>query len=226
MICPKSKREEQDKLKQSRFNSYLFDLDGTLVNTRSLVVEALQYAFQTQVSSNLTVEQLDRFRSRPLLEVIQSYASEPEIQQEALKAFHMYYDSHLDTVTSIPGIRNVLQVLSETGRFVGVVTTNHRQRTLRLLELIGAHKLVDSMICGDDVVRQKPDPEALDRIITKHSLVRQECIFVGDSPSDILAGKRASVATGAVLWGIWSYQELLPTDPDYFFSKPADILLI
>jgi pyrophosphatase PpaX len=213
-------------MKQNRFNSYVFDLDGTLVNTRSLIVEALQHAIQTQISSKPTVEQLDRFRSRSLFEVIQSYISEPEMQQQAVKSFHLYYDSHLDAVTPIPGIRNVLQVLSETGRLIGVVTTNHRQRTLHLLELIDVHKLVDSMICGDDVVHQKPNPESLERIITKHSLVRQECIFIGDSPSDILAGKRANVATGAVLWGIWSYQELLPMDPDYFFSKPAEILLI
>ncbi|TMI69289.1 HAD family hydrolase, partial [Candidatus Bathyarchaeota archaeon] len=64
-------------------------------------------------------------------------------------------------------------------------------------------KLVDFFqvrITADDIQRSKPDPEGINLALSRINASAKESMYVGDSPSDIIAGKRAGVLTGAALW--------------------------
>jgi beta-phosphoglucomutase-like phosphatase (HAD superfamily) len=93
--------------------------------------------------------------------------------------------------------------------------------TLRKLRWAGIFK---SVVTGEDVIRQKPNPEGV-LLVAKRLQVRPaECIYVGDMPVDIEAGRAAGMITIAAGWHGYFEQQLRMTIPDYWAEHPADIV--
>jgi pyrophosphatase PpaX len=83
--------------------------------------------------------------------------------------------------------------------------------------------MFDLLVCADDVERPKPHPEPVHRALRELDAEGGRTLFVGDSVHDMESGRAAGVATGAVLWGPFSREDLAGSSPDHWLEGPEEL---
>lgn len=200
--------------------TFLFDLDGTLIDSRDDIAGSLNRALRRMGFPILTVEQAGDFVGdgvqmlvrRALHEVL---GTEPDASRIAATrdAYLEEYEAHLlDATRLIPGAVELLDALS-WGSFA--VVTNKPERFSRsILDGLGIGSRFRVVLGGDSVPQRKPDPAPLLEAIRLCGGMPVESAMIGDSPVDIHAGKAAGVITCAFTGGFRTQVELEAIDPD------------
>ncbi len=96
---------------------------------------------------------------------------------------------------------------------LGLLTTTPSKPLKAVVSKFSLKDYFDVMLAKEDV-KNKPNPEGLNKIITEFKIKKEECLYVGDSPIDILTGKAAGIKTIAVTTGIATIQQLKEANPD------------
>ncbi len=91
------------------------------------------------------------------------------------------------------------------------------------LDCFGLEKYFHVLVAVDDIRKTKPDPEGVELALNKMGLGPKESIMVGDSPSDILAGKGAGVLTAAALWSPQTRGDPTRENPDFQFRSVSEL---
>jgi phosphoglycolate phosphatase len=136
----------------------------------------------------------------------------------ALEVFFEHYERHcLDTTRLYPG---VLDVLVRYRRFPLAVATNKPARFAhRILAGLKVKAAFHRIVCGDEVERKKPDPEAIARCVAGLDLEPAQIVVVGDSPNDIAAARDfGAVAVGAT-YGLNSPGTVKAAGPDHLIAS-------
>ena len=202
----------------------LFDLDGTLVQTLDAIVHAMNAAMvEIGDSRAFTKEELRPFIGRPVqhqLEVLRG------IQGGTADGFADRYYAHFMEIMEqgirlYPGVQDTFPRLS--GRRVGTMTTRRKNEARRMLELAGLLSHFTAVVGGDEVERPKPAPD-----LPRHSAqvlgVRPEdCVVVGDSPVDVLAGRGARAWTVAATYGYGDPRALAEAKPHAEIARFGDL---
>ncbi|MER3436920.1 MAG: hypothetical protein C4346_04545, partial [Chloroflexota bacterium] len=118
----------------------------------------------------------------------------------------------------------LLRACRAAGMRLGVVTGKSRQTALITLDLLGVRGEFGVIYAGDDVHRQKPDPEAV--LLALRDLdypPGAPGAFVGDSAADVLAGRAVGLTTIAVMWGSPDHKTLLAARPDVVCRTVAEL---
>jgi pyrophosphatase PpaX len=127
-------------------------------------------------------------------------------------------------VTAFHGLDEVIRGAAEAGMRLGVVTGKSRQTALYTLERIGLLPVFGAVYAGDDVERQKPDPEAVVRILDDlgHDPGTPGA-FIGDAAADVIAGRAAGLTTIAVSWGSPDHDDLHAAAPDQIVHSAEEL---
>lgn len=107
-----------------------------------------------------------------------------------------------------PGSRELVQALRKRGITIAVCTGSSASEAAELLKIASVHDLVELVITSDDVLRSKPDPDIIHAGMDRLGLLPHETVVIGDTPYDIVAGRRAGVAAIAVTCGGCSAEQL------------------
>jgi pyrophosphatase PpaX len=182
-----------------KFQAILWDLDGTLISTKRLYLEAYRRALAPYIGRVMTDEEILRDRSRSEIRYLQSKARE---QYEAcLRDFRQHYaslhDTHFEGV--YPGIPEVLEKLRQTGVKMGIVTGKTRSSYEAGLATANLGQF-DVLVMDDDVTEPKPHPEGVLAALNALDLPADAAIYVGDSITDIEAAHAAGTTAAAALW--------------------------
>jgi pyrophosphatase PpaX len=94
------------------------------------------------------------------------------------------------------------------------------------LRVVGLEAAIDTVIGADDVTHPKPHPEPVLRALERLGADPGRTVFVGDSLHDMESGRRAGVATAAVLWGPFDREYLNRSAPDHWLTQPSDLLAV
>ena len=208
-----------------RFDTYLFDLDGTLLDSIDLIFRCYRHAARTHLGELPPDKVWLDGLGTPLREQFSAVTSDSDLIEEMVVTYREYHHLHHDTsVTLYPGVERALDGLSERGATLGVVTSKLRAGAERGLRLTGLIEHFPVLVAADDVKRPKPDPEPVEAALVRAGADRTNTIFIGDSPHDMAAGRAAGVATAAVLWGPFSVDELSASSPTFLLEKPEEIL--
>ena len=105
-------------------------------------------------------------------------------------------------VQVVPGIQDLLTELRATDSRLGLVTGKEYDRTCGILNRFDLSTTFDCIIGGDQIRRSKPDPEGVEVAMLFLSAARRTTLFVGDTPNDVIAARRARVDTVGVGWGL------------------------
>ncbi|MGE5541966.1 MAG: HAD family hydrolase [Bacillota bacterium] len=119
----------------------------------------------------------------------------PEARQIALEAYRQA-EQELDVSTMTvlcEGVEQSLRSLRASGVLLGVVTTDTRERSRRMLEHAGIMRFMDVITGAEDYSTPKPDPEPILKACATLGAPAGDCAYVGDSPSDMIAATRAGV---------------------------------
>jgi phosphoglycolate phosphatase len=205
------------------FPVYLFDIDGTLLDSAQDICGAVQQVLDTTACQPVTYEYLKSFIGRHLIdlfsEVLPHYT--PEQIDDLIAQYRKIYLGRRHTLTRVyPGVPEALTAL---GGRKGTATTKGTPTTRAVLEQFGLLPHFDH-VQGTDGFPCKPAPDVLFTALKAMGATPEECLFVGDSCADMEAGKRAGVKTCAVRYGYGKAEALACLEPDYWVSDLRELV--
>jgi pyrophosphatase PpaX len=214
------------------YDTFLFDLDGTLLDTIPLIKESMRHALRHHLAYVPDELALVRGVGTPLIEQVRTHCHDAgrPIIDEALVAqiAQTYIDHNLAghdaQVAPYPGVVETLDRLRATGARLGIVTSKPQATARRGLRVCGLEDHFELVVGMDDVTRHKPDPEPVLFALSRLGVGPERAVFVGDSPHDMRSGRAAGVATGAALWGPFSRADLEPSTPTHWLDDVRTLL--
>lgn len=204
-----------------RPKTIVFDLDGTLVDSLPDIINSFRYGF---AKLGLSVPDATAVRTKigqPLEAMYASFA--PAEQVAALCAcYREHYVKHFtDQTQPYPGVLELLAQLRQAGFKTAVATTKQSWMATRLLTALGFDQLIDH-IQGTDGFPHKPAPDVILRALA--AMGGEGLWMVGDTVSDIAAGKAAGLKTYAVSWGTHDAATLASAHPDVLAETLTPLL--
>ena len=221
------------------FDAYLFDLDGTLIDSIPSIVRSQRYALQTTLSCDLPDPVLKSGIGTPLKLQMRQHAAkiqncaEHEVDDALVETLCSVYlkhnlQSHLSgEIAPFEGIRALFDWLREGvlkgATQVGLVTSKARATVEIDLQKTGLKDVFATLVCGEDVTKAKPSPDPVIEAVRRLDVNASRCIYVGDALCDLYAGRAAGVKTGAACWGPFGLQVLIAAEPDFYLETPLDL---
>ncbi len=193
---------------------FIFDLDGTLIDSRADIAFALNLMLARMNMAPLHQSRIADFVGsgvpvlveRSLREVT-GCEPDSELVENGIVLFKEEYGNHLlDRTRLCYGVCDALDRLAWAD--FAVVTNKPESFSRRILAGLGIENRLRTILGGDSVQNRKPDPEGLLKAMESCKAARSETAMVGDSAVDIKAGKAAGVATCGVLGGFRPREEL------------------
>ncbi|MCK9523038.1 MAG: HAD family hydrolase [Proteobacteria bacterium] len=199
----------------------VFDLDGTLVDSRLDIANALNVSLAQFNQEPVAEESLFPLIGLPLCEIFKRLLSAENQShiEEICQYYRDYYYDHC-TVHTRPysGVLECLDTLAHFGVRLAICTGKMRFQAVRVLsQLQLLHRF--ECIVGSDSLPYKPDPAGLLLILREMAVLPQRAWMVGDTSFDIQAGKGAGMRTCALTYGAHSLSELENTSPDLLLDN-------
>ena len=202
----------------------IFDLDGTLVDSKKDLTASVNYIRHQFNLPILTEQEIARFIGDGALMLIRralgDQATEPDVQA-GLQMFLSYYRAHmLDSTTLYPGVRDTLGRL--TGCWLAVLTNKPVHFSCAMLDGLGIYKHFVSVYGGNSFDYKKPDPVGVYQILSDTKGHRDRTWIVGDSAVDILTGRNAGIRTCGVTYG-YATETFKDAPPDFLIDNFSDL---
>jgi phosphoglycolate phosphatase-like HAD superfamily hydrolase len=145
---------------------------------------------------------------------------------DAARMYAEYYvPRSLLTTKLFPGVRETLEILRIEGKRLAIASTKRGSGITRATDHFGiTGQFVQ--LQGSDGIPFKPDPFIINKILIDQLWDRDETLMVGDTDSDILAGKSAGVATCGVTYGSLNREEIEKCSPDFMIGNFPEILAV
>jgi len=206
-------------------DTLLFDLDGTLIDSIPLIVASFRHTLQTHLGEAPSDAALVRGIGTPLRTQLGLYSSDPEVVERLFWTYKAHNEAHHDAdVRAFDGVAEGLEALRRAGRRLGVVTSKSRAMALRGLAVTGLAEHFELVVALEDSTAHKPDPTPLLHALERMGQPVERAVYVGDSPHDLLAGRRAGVVTAAAAWGPFDHDTLRAEAPDLWLDAPTQLL--
>lgn len=212
------------------YSTYIFDLDGTLLDTLGDLAASVNYALRT---CNMQEHSVDDVRSfvgngvRLLMErAVPDGASNPRFD-EAFSIFRQHYMVHsLDTTRPYDGIPEMLAALKAKGCHTAVVSNKFYAATRELCRHFFADT-IDVAIGEHEAegIRKKPAPDTVFEALRQLGMGKDNAVYVGDSDVDIQTAKNSGLPCISVLWGFRNRDFLQKNGAKTFISAPSELLL-
>jgi HAD superfamily hydrolase (TIGR01509 family) len=210
--------------------TFLFDLDGTLVDTNLAHVEAWRRAFERKghhVTAELIRPQVGKGGDQLIPDILGPI---PEPRQEELSKLHGEIFEQLSkeqTFAILPGALELLQELQKRG-FERILATSSNPKDMASVQRgcdVDFPSLFDLTTGGHEAKQTKPHPDIIHVALDKAKRSPIECVMVGDTPYDIYASHAAKVRAVAVMSGrCHTREQLLSGRPEAIYADCADLL--
>jgi pyrophosphatase PpaX len=207
------------------YGLYLFDLDGTLIDSIALILASHHHTRSVHFGDRLSDAHYLETLGMPLRDAFRRMTSSAQAVEAMVKTYVEYnLANHDRMVVAYPGVAEMIRALADRGARLGIVTSKMKPHTERGLAVAGLQGAFDLIVTCDDVTRGKPDPEPVLLALEWAGRSAAETVFIGDSPHDIHAGNRAGVSTAAVTWGPFPRESLEAARPTHWADRPEDLL--
>jgi HAD superfamily hydrolase (TIGR01509 family) len=206
----------------------LFDLDGTLVDSAYQHVLTWHETF-ADFRMDIPNWKIHRrigmsgsfFLPRLLREI--GHSGNPAQIKRLEKRHAQYFTPKIKSIRVLPGARELLRHLSDINLPWTIATTGERSQMQKLVKGLGLPKSLP-IVTGDDVKNAKPAPDIFLAAAQSLGVPIADCIIVGDSPWDILAGRRMKALGVGLLSGGYAQEELERAGAHLVYEDPADLL--
>jgi pyrophosphatase PpaX len=208
--------------KMADLEGVIFDLDGTLVDSRAADLGALAKALES-----LTGEQTSAERLWPFFGVSSEEAARTLVGEQADDLLSLWADQYRKDIEEglrvYPGVKRTLAKLRAEGLQMAVVTLQTRAEMDLTRRYARLDAWIDVWVALDDVRQPKPHPDPLLHVLSAFDLEARRVVMIGDSVSDMRAGRAAGVRLGAALWGSLEADEILAFKPEFVFRLPDEM---
>ena len=207
------------------FSTYLFDLDGTLIDSIALIMSSFRHTMRTHLGTVPPDAEWRAGFGTPLRPQLARYARDPDQVAAMAATYRAHNREHHDRlVKPYAGMHDVVTGLTERGAQLGIVTSKNRVAAQHGLRHCGLGRFFEVIVTSEDVTEHKPRPAPVLAALTRLDASAARTVFIGDAPADCRSGKAAGVSTAAALWGPFVRETLAPHAPDYWLEHPEQIL--
>ena len=213
-----------------KYQTYIFDLDGTLLDTLGDLAASVNYALRTHGMPEHSIDDVRRFVGngvRKLMERAIPQGADNPLFDETFATFRQYYMEHsLDTTKPYEGIPETLAELKKRGCSLAVVSNKMMAATQELIR----HFFPDTIevAIGENEaegIRKKPAPDTVFAALRQLGVGKGDAVYVGDSDVDIETAQNAGLPCISVLWGFRDRDFLIRHGAKTFVSAPQELLI-
>ncbi|MBR6338988.1 MAG: HAD family hydrolase [Alloprevotella sp.] len=206
---------------------YIFDLDGTLLDTLSDLTAAVNHALGLHGLSAKTKDDVRRCLGNGyarLIGDVTGYGETDERTRAILADFQTYYEQHLADLTApYDGIVPLLQTLRQRGAKIGIVSNKGNEAVQQLsARFFGG--LIDVAVGESQTVRRKPNPDALLEVMRTLGCTPTDALYIGDSEVDIETACRANIPCLSCTWGFRTEAFLRQHGAQHFVHRPEEVV--
>lgn len=212
-----------------QYDTYIFDLDGTLLNTLDDLASAVNFALHSCGMPEHTRDDIRRFVGNGvrllMIRAVPAGEQNPQFE-EVFNTFRQYYMQHsLDTTRPYDGIQEVLLTLRQRGCRLAVVSNKFDAATKELCKhffpntievAVGEHEA--------EGIRKKPAPDTVIEALSQLGVSADNAVYVGDSDVDLQTAHNAGLPCISVLWGFRDKDFLLAHGATTFITSPQELL--
>ena len=202
------------------FDLIVFDLDGTLVDSKLDLVLAVNAARADTGMAPLEPELIYSYVGNGAPTLIRRSLGPRASQQQAdraLEFFYEYYRDHmLDNTTLYPRVQETVDSLLDSGRNLAVLTNKPVRFSTLMIERLGLAAHFRRVYGGNSFKAKKPDPYGLNLLMEEMGAAKARTLMVGDSAVDVRTARNAGVASCGVTYGL---------QPETLVAEPPEILL-
>ena len=208
-----------------RFAHLIFDLDGTLVDTKADLAAATNHMLHVLSLPTLSVQQVERYigdGARMLVERALG-ADHASLIEKGLVIFLEYYADHLlDHTRAYAGIEPILEDAQAHGMILSILTNKPEAPSRAILSGLGMAQHFTAVVGGDTLPVKKPDPLGVVHLQQETGIPLAQTLLIGDSRIDVETGRAAGIATCGVTWGFGA-QGLLTTPPEFVVNTSEEL---
>ena len=209
------------------YTTYIFDLDGTLLDTLDDLAASTNYALHQHGMPQHSRDEVRMFVGNGVGRLIARAVPENtpvETYEQVLQTFREHYLVHgLDRTKPYPGIMPLLRDLKQRGKLIAVVSNKFYAATQELCtHFFGP--LVDVAIGEREDIRRKPAPDTVNEALRQLHADRASAAYIGDSDVDIATARNSAMPCISVLWGFRDRQFLIDNGATCLVSSPQEIL--
>ena len=219
-----------------RIRLLIFDLDGTLVDSRLDLVNSVNGMLRHLKRPELPGDVIASYVGDGAPTLVRRALGDPrdtKYVDEALNFFLAYYREHkLDHTTLYPGIALALAALQQanhgTGareRYLAVLSNKPVVPSRQIVQALGLGSFFRQIYGGNSFPTKKPDPLGAETILRENGVSAEESLMIGDSDVDVLTGHNAGMWTCGVTYG-FAPHTLEAAQPDILLDSPRELPLI
>ena len=211
-----------------QYSTYIFDLDGTLLDTIQDLATSVNYALRQCHMPERTLDEVRRFVGNGvrllMIRAVPGGEDNPRFQ-EAFDIFRSHYlEQSLDTTAPYPGIIDMLERLKAGGKRLAVVSNKFDTATKELIHHFFGN-LIEVTIGENEAagVRKKPAPDTVNEALHQLGVGKEDAVYVGDSDVDLQTARNSGLPCISVLWGFRDREFLLENGATTFVQSPDNI---
>ncbi len=215
----------------SQYHTFVFDLDGTLVDSVPDLTLALNAALDQSCLPQVSASQVRSWVGNGSAKLVERAAQfiQPDMPLFQISALHKQFLQSYSGVLCkesqlYPGVESLLDTLKQQGKQLALLTNKPVQFLPELLQHLGIDHYFAMVLGGDSLPEKKPSPMPLQHILQQLSVPEDSCLMVGDSRSDILCAQQAGVDCVALLQGYHQGVDLSALKPAYVFNDVVGLL--
>ncbi len=202
----------------------IFDLDGTLIDSRKDIAASVNLTFRDLGLPEKPVELIYSYVGngvrRLILDTVQS--ADPLLIDRSLQIFEGHYLKHLlDDTILYPGMEEVLRHFDEKKK--AVVTNKPLLYSTKIIEGLQVRAHFDLILGAEPIVQLKPHPEMILRTLDYLKVSPADAVMIGDSLNDIQAARSAGIKSCGVGYGLGNVEELKSGTPDFFAETVEEL---
>lgn len=211
-----------------QYHTYIFDLDGTLLDTLDDLASAVNYALRTYGMPEHSRDAIRRFVGNGvrmlMIRAVPDGEQNPKFE-EVFETFRKYYMQHsLDTTRPYDGISEMLAALRQRGCRLAVVSNKFDTATKELCKYFFPHSI--EVAVGEheaEGIRKKPAPDTVIEALSQLGVSSKNAVYVGDSDVDLETARNAALPCISVLWGFRDRDFLLAHGATTFITSPKEL---
>ena len=212
-----------------KYDTVIFDLDGTLLNTLEDLKDAVNYVMRQNGYPERTLEEVRHFVGNGIRKLMERAVPENvkgETFERVFEEFRSFYTAHCQEKTcAYEGIVSLLQELKKQGIALAIVSNKNHAAVCELNEIY-FKEYIKVAIGQRDGIRKKPAPDTVLQALKELGKEKETALYVGDSEVDYQTAGNTGMDCVLVTWGFRTVEELSEFKPYVFISKPEELLRV
>lgn len=209
-----------------KFQTVLFDLDGTIIDTNELIIQTFLHTLNHHFPNQFSREHILPHMGQTLFEQMERYGGKERVT-ELVEHYREYnVRMHDELVKDFPYVVETLEQLAKAGVQMGIVTTKMLKTSRMGLQLFGLDRFMETIISYETTTEHKPHPAPVLAAIERLGANPATTLMVGDSQYDIQAAQGAGVSSAGVAWSLKGADFLRSFNPDYLLEDIRELIPI